>query len=338
MRFISTSEEMEFKKWIALMFFSAYAAMSATESPLSKGKPNKKISNGWITNIRQAPHTALRLKVEYKWFTNERVITRCGANIINNQWLLTAGHCVKDSLKEIPVPMFLAMDIDDIRDRDNMPQRNDSFPEGLPQVDLHVCHPDYMPMHIKRGILDHFFHINDICLLRVDHEIQFGPFINRVTLPWTAYDTNIMEKVFTVSGFGSTEYDDLVPLPDELFSTMFKLVPHEECEKKFGLQYYRGRTLCSSPGYKATSSVCPGDSGSGLVYRDNITNCLILVGITVSGQTLRCETPNTSALFESVLAYRKWIEETIGRYSRPAGHGSVKTYKYPSRNTESAEL
>ena len=104
----------------------------------------------------------------------------------------------------ICVPMFLAMGIDDVRDYDNMPQRNDSFPYGLPRVDLHVCHPYYMDKHIQLRGLDIFFYANDICLIRVDHEIQFGPFINRVALPWTAYDTNIMEKEFTVSGFGRT--------------------------------------------------------------------------------------------------------------------------------------
>ena len=96
--------------------------------------------------------------------------------------------------------------------------------------------------------------------------------------------------------------------------------------------------LYSSYIYSATSANCPGDSGSGLVYRDNITDCQILVGIHVAGLHHRCETPHKSGLSESVLVYRKWIEETIGRYSRPVGHESAKKYRYPSRNREPAEL
>ena len=129
-----------------------------------------------------------------------------------------------------------------------------------------------------------------------------------------------------------------VPYPDHLFSTMLKLLPHEECEEKFGPEYDRNSNLCSSYIYSATSANCPGDSGSGLVYRDNITDCQILVGIHVAGLHHRCETPHTSGLSESVLVYRKWIEETIGRYSRPVGHESAKKYKYPSRNGEPTEL
>ena len=230
------------------------------------------------------------------------------------------------------------MGIDDIRDHDNMPQRNDSFPYGLPEVDLHVCHPDYMEKHIHHKGLDIFFDINDICLIRVDHEIQFGPFIKRVALPWTAYDANIMDKKFNVSGFGRTGNSDHAPYPDQLLSTMLKLLPHEECEEKFGPRYERSHNLCSSYIYSATSATCPGDSGSGLVYRDNITDCPILVGIHLARQHYRCETPHTSGLDESVLVYRKWIEETIGRYSRPVEHESAKKYRYPSRNREPAEL
>lgn len=65
------------------------------------------------------------------------------------------------------------------------------------------------------------------------------------------------------------------------------MLPSEECVERHGVDAFDAIfDLCSKPVYKLTSDTCEGDSGSGLVYRDNITNCPVIIGIVSSSETL----------------------------------------------------
>ena len=90
------------------------------------------------------------------------------------------------------------MGVDDLRDVENMPSRG----ELLPRVDLSHCHPKY-----KKDIIGPAYHattkaFNDICLLRTDHVLEFGKYVNRAVLPWHAYDQKIEGREMMLSGFG----------------------------------------------------------------------------------------------------------------------------------------
>lgn len=78
---------------------------------------------------------------------------------------------------------YLVMGIDSGTDFNNMPRKNDTYPEGLPRAELTICYPDYIEKDFEHKGKDSLTAFHDICLLRVDHDLQFGTYINRVTLP-----------------------------------------------------------------------------------------------------------------------------------------------------------
>ena len=191
---------MNCKKWIANLIFLISTIVLATGSPISNDHPDTKISNGWITDTKQAPYHVSMLENTISPKTCKPGYSRCSANIIQNQWLLTAGHCLINIFKELK-PVYLAMGVDDIEDHENMPRKNNIFPQRLPQFDLQRCHPNFQYIGVKPEIKVLGVALHDVCLLRVDHKMLFGPYINRVAFSWNTYDQNIQNKEFMVSGY-----------------------------------------------------------------------------------------------------------------------------------------
>ena len=294
--------------------------------------PDTKIVNGWLTDIRDTPYFVqiLQAFISYRDPANFTLLDGCGSTIIDVQWIMTAAHCVK-SMFFVYDAIYLAIGVNDREDLGNMVRKKNVFPKGLPRADLTICHPEYrLNKTVRRG-LDEKIPINDICLVRVDHDLQFGPYINRATLPWTAYEQNIMDEELIVSGFGQTIYDGSSSIV--LFSTRVKLLQNEECVRRWHGHFNMTTDICAISAYKATSNPCYGDSGSGMIYKDNITDCHVLIGIVSSGERAVCGIPNKAVRYMSVMAYKEWVEKSIERYSRPRDHKNRLNYNYPARNS-----
>ena len=319
---------MAFTNWIVPTFSLIYFTISIG----SGEKPSAKITDGWPTDITQEPFAIMVMLTWWDFFASRYRLVKCSASILDSQWVLTSGHCIQGLKRYTTGPTYFVMGVEDSLDFENMPRKNGTYPEGLPRADLTICHPDYFKKHYKYKRLDHWQTFHDLCLLRVDHDLQFGTYINRVTLPWTAYDQHIQNKEFLISGFGATSYP--FSKNHHLFSTRLKLLPSEDCVERFSADgFLVAFDLCTISAHKPTSGTCGGDSGSALVSRDNITDCPVIIGVDTSGEFGRCGVPNRSTKFMNVMAYRSWIQQTIERYTRPKG--TVHEYKYPLRNEAS---
>ena len=253
------------------------------------------------------------LNVEDVKVTN--MVSTCGGVVIAARFVLTAAHCIQGILKR-KTPAWLVMGVNDKRDLNFMVKNIDGL---LPRADLAHCHPKF---NINYGP----YEIHDICLMRMDHLLRFGEYINKAALPWQAYDKQIQGKQLIVSGYGHTG----IGFSYKLLSTNLRLRTHEECESIFNKDlpfYLREFHRCTGSIEGKKTSTCYGDSGGGLIYQDNITGCPTLIGVVGSGSPYsKCD---VSTIFALVSSYQIWIEQIIERFSRD---GNIRKYNYPERN------
>ena len=208
------------------------------------------------------------------------------------------------------------MGVDHLDDDKNKPQRDGA----LPHADLIQCHPKYFSGRVHDSTISERQTLNDICLLRLDHTLQFGNYINKAALPWRAHDSNITNKELFVSKFGYKESRELKKI-DQI------LIPNEKCKQEF-YSYREGLSLCTWCADHYGFDWCNPRSGSGLVYKD-LSDCDIVVAL------LSRATYSTGfGLYVNISAYREWIEQTMTRFGHPVGSKSTANYKYPKRNSD----
>ena len=215
--------------------------------------------------------------------------------------------------------------------------------EQLPRADLIHCHPEFKSEIVGPPGAGSRLSLNDICMLRADHTMQFGRYVNKVGLPWLTYDQIFRNKTLLIFGYGETEDED-EEYSKKLLSTHLKLLSHEECEVIFNYyvtvqptkdpsivypdKYDRKTNICGKSADEVPRSPCDGDSGGSLIYRDSISECPIIIGIIASGSAPMCR---SATRFVKVAAYRTWIENTMQRFKVESSPDRIPYY-YPQRN------
>ena len=148
----------------------------------SDGNPTGdiKIVNGEDAELGQFPHQVL-------WAYKGNVL--CGGSIYNTSTIITAAHCCKvfEDGEQLHDQLDLTSIIAGRIDIDNIDNGQEK------SVKNYLIHPDYI------GVSDH---INDICLLTLENELEFNDNVTAIGL-----NTEIVEvgTKCIVSGWGTTE-------------------------------------------------------------------------------------------------------------------------------------
>ena len=144
----------------------------------SNGNPTGevRIVGGEDAVLGQFPHQVL-------WAYNSNVF--CGGSIYNEVTIITAAHCCKvfdEGLIQLDETIIMAgrIDIDDVVNGQEI------------SIKSYLIHPGYV------GSFDH---INDICLLTLENELEYNDNVNAIEL-----NAEIVEvgKKCIVSGWGTT--------------------------------------------------------------------------------------------------------------------------------------
>ncbi|XP_050076061.1 collagenase-like [Anopheles maculipalpis] len=235
----------------------------------AQAAPGLRVVNGETATLGQFPY---QVRLTLHVGDGQRAL--CGGSLLNEEWVLTAGHCVMLA-KSVEVHLG-AVDFDG----------------GLVLESTEFFkHEKYNPLFVA----------NDVALVKLPQKVEFNENVQPVRLP-TGNDDFAGESV-VVSGWGLTENGG--PVSQQLQYATLQVITNSECQKTFSPLVVRKSTLCARGDEK--ESPCNGDSGGPLVLAEDKT----LVGVVSFGHALGCER-GFPAAFARVTAFRDWVKKHTG--------------------------
>ncbi|XP_046814479.1 transmembrane protease serine 9-like [Vespa crabro] len=270
-----------------LILFATLFVVALAEKPyLGFNLPlfSPRIVGGENANKGEFPY-----QVSLQWgLTSSRLQHFCGGSILNEKWILTAGHCI------IAVPSFGTFVVKagkhNIRSIENT--------ERTSKVKRTIVHKSY-----PGGVAPY-----DIALVELQTPLSFNNNISPVNLPNSG---EIPTGNVLLSGWGSISKSSIAEMPDILQKANLPLINISTCHKALndliGPSPLDDTNVCTGPltgGYSA----CSGDSGGPLVKKSNGETKLI--GI-VSWGIIPCGTTGAPSVYTRVSAFKDWILENI---------------------------
>ncbi|XP_017487917.1 PREDICTED: trypsin-1-like [Rhagoletis zephyria] len=237
-------------------------------SSCSCGVPNvKRIVGGQSVDYNKHPWAG---QIRKKGFVF------CGGTLINNLYLLTAGHCC-DGLSMNQITVHLLELSRSARDK------------GITRRVVGVkVHNKY-----NRNTLE-----NDICLLKLDKRVPLDHPLRPACMPNPSQSFH--RKEATVVGWGTTSQDGRVA--SVLQEVNVPVITNEECRKTSYKNMIKSTMLCAGYVGKGGKDACQGDSGGPLVVRDRVYS---LAGIVSFG--FGCARPDSPGVYTRVTKYLGWI-------------------------------
>ncbi|XP_043098616.1 serine protease 27-like [Puntigrus tetrazona] len=210
----------------------------------------------------------------------------CGGSLINNEWVLTAAHCLSD-VTASSLRVYLG----------RRTQQGVNVNEISRTVRTIVVHSAY-----NSATND-----NDIALLRLSSTVTFNDYIRPVCL--AAQNSVFISGTSSwITGWGDIQAGVSLPAPGILQETMVPVVDNVRCNALLGLGYVTNNMICAglTQGGKDT---CQGDSGGPMVSRQ----CTVWVQSGITSWGYGCADPNSPGVYTRVSQYQSWITSNIGQ-------------------------
>ncbi|WP_157378599.1 S1 family peptidase [Aliagarivorans taiwanensis] len=222
---------------------------------------------------------------------NQEFFFYCGGAIVDEQWILTAGHCVYDSENNQIQP---ASKLRVVLGASPIP--SDRY-QDLVRVDEVVLHPNYF--ELVDGAAEFDF---DFALLRLaEPDTEVSPADYPTLLDSSVYDSAIMVgEALRIIGFGRTE---TASSSDNLLRADIPMITRGECQAIWRPNDpITEQMFCT---FSDTQDACNGDSGGPVLYGS--PGNYQLVGV-VSWGASSCR--GAPGVYSDIGSVRDWVIET----------------------------
>lgn len=270
--------------FIKSVIFSIATVFGVFGSPI----PDWEVIHGRIVGGTSAPPHIAPWIISLQWVsTKNQWHHTCGGSILNSEWVLTAGHCVRGFPKTGRIEVLAG--------RHNFQLVETSTQQHSP-IKRAIIHPDYVG-----GVGP-----NDIALVQLTTPFSFTTYVRSVTLPES--HENGTSGTATLYGWGNTSNNKTPSMPSTLQTMTAPIIPLQQCQRVMNVgPLITNTNMCTGP-ISGQFSACNGDSGSALTQDETI------VGI-VSWGLNPCGLPGSATIYTKVFSYKQWILDNIEQFS-----------------------
>ncbi|KAJ8959547.1 hypothetical protein NQ314_006284 [Rhamnusium bicolor] len=265
----------------------------SAEPLIVNGQTVEKGDYPWVTAI-------------YQYIEREGVIKNvCGGSMLTQKIILTAAHCVTIQNGKLVPKENIIVGVGKYYNKYRDPRDTQS---QYSKIDKIIVPTTYKGDYQRYG--------SDIALLVTTDVLLLSKIVQPVCY---LYLPNIyLDEGLTgvITGWGYTLAKDRPSEELREISVPFK--PDSECQKElpsdWADKYYTPDKMCAGH-YNKSIAVCKGDSGGGLVFKNNKDNRYYVHGIVSIGHGLEgsCNI-QVSALYTKVAYHYEWLEKTISQY------------------------
>jgi len=251
-----------------------------------------------VAQFGEWPHVCVVLRQEFIGNLKKPLLVyQCGASLLADNIVLTAGHCVNDteSLEGKLVVRCGEWDTQDMR----APEETAEYQEK--GVKIVKKHPDF----------DVDNHHNNFALLFLEEKFELAEHINPVCLPEPG--STVPEQNCVSHGWGKDKFGAQGSYATILKEVVVPIVENKECQSllqkntRLG-QYFELDDSFICAGGKKGVDTCRGDGGSALVCK-NTGGPWYQAGIVSWG--IGCGESSTPAVYANVAKASCWIDEEV---------------------------